>query len=232
MRRIPSADHSQELASGHSPQLLHRVGSEQSYQINTNIPNNIRPATVTRALPATYTSSPIKLRSENHPIPTRTPSRDTSAGTAPERHEYMCGTPNKQQQPALRPQKSAPNNQMTDSGDNGFVFLPPQTSGSNTPRFSRQSSSISQQNHDNVVKQVQVHSSKTSVSNLPRNTARAVPVPSQRLAFAKIEQERQNSSIRERTHEPAQTELNFEDVRTNIEELNPPQSNQIKTVAI
>jgi len=111
---------------------------------------------------------------------------------------------------------------MTDSGE--FTFLPPlnqPTSGSNTPRSSRQNSSNS--NYENAVKQVQVHSSKTSA----RNATRAVPVPSQRLAFAKMEQERQNSNAKDRpssTQEPAHSELNFEDMRTNVEELNPPQT--------
>lgn len=226
IRRVPSAEHHQELIPGH-PQALHRVGSEQSYQINTNIANNLRPAVVTRAIPATYTSSPIRRRSENHPIPTRTPSRDMPSGTAPERHEYIYGTSSKQQPSPLRPQKSAPNNQMTDSGE--FTFLPPlnqPASGSNTPRSSRQNSSNSQQPHENAVKQVQVHSSKTSITNL-RNSSRAVPVPSQRSAFAKIEQERQNANGKDRpatSQEPVPSDLNFEDMRTNIEELNPPQS--------
>lgn len=228
IRRVPSADHHQEIL--HSPQTLHRVGSEQSYQINTNIATNIRPATVTRAFPATYTtSSPIRRNSGNHPIPTRPSAQNIPSGTAPDRHEYIYGTPSKQQQSPLRPQKSAPNNQaMTESGE--FTFLPPlnqMPSGSNTPRSSRQNSSSSQLNHENAVKQVQVHSSKTSTSNLPRNNTRAVPVPSQRLVFAKMEQERQNSNAKERptsSQEPAQNELNFEDMRTNIEELNPPQS--------
>jgi hypothetical protein len=118
---------------------------------------------------------------------------------------------------------------MTDSGE--FTFLPPlnqqQNSGTNTPRSSRQNSSNSQQNYENAVKQVQVHSSKTSPPSSSRNSTRAVPVPSQRLAFAKMEQERQNSNMKDRpstTQEPAQSELNFEDMRTNVEELNPPQS--------
>ncbi|KAI6176924.1 Non-specific serine/threonine protein kinase [Aphelenchoides bicaudatus] len=230
IRRVPSVDHHQELVPNHHPQVLHRVGSEQSYQINTNIANNIRPSTVTRALPATYTSSPIRRHSGNHPIPTRTPSRDMP-GTAPDRHEYVYGTPSKQQPSPLRPQKSAPNTQanMTDSGE--FTFLPPlnqPTSGSGTPRSSRQNSTTSQQAHENAVKQVQVHSSsKTPASNLSRNSVRAVPVPSQRLAFAKIEQERLNVSSKDRpagSQEQPQTELNFEDMRTNVEELNPPQT--------
>lgn len=225
IRRVPSADHHQEIA--HSPQVLHRVGSEQSYQINTNLATNIRQSTVTRALPATYTSSPIRRSSGNNPTTPRQSSQNTPSGIVPDRHEYIYGTSsNKQQhQSPLRPQKSTPNphNQMTDSGE--FTFLPPLNqipSGSNTPRSARQTSL-----NENAVKQVQVHSSKTSATNLARNNTRAVPVPSQRLAFAKMEQERQNANAKDRptsSQEPAQNELNFEDMRTNIEELNPPQS--------
>jgi hypothetical protein len=203
IRRTPSADHTETLPS--HPHVLHRVGSEQSHQIGNNIANNIRPATVTRALPTTYTTSPIRQRSENHPIIVRPGMSRTPSG--PEAYEKPYYTQNEQPSP-LRHQKSAPQ-AIDESGE--FTFLPPLNQpaqpGATTPRSSRQNLS-----NENAVKQVQVHSSKTSAVS-----SRAVPVPSQRLAFAKMEQERQNAKTRTQPQTEQQqlqpAELNFEDMR-------------------
>jgi len=81
--------------------------------------------------------------------------------------------------PNTRPDQPTGNNAMTDSGD--FTFLPP-LEKQKSPRYTAGTSL----NAENPVKQVQVHASNAS-------NVRAVPVPSQRLAYAKME-ERRNAS--------------------------------------
>ncbi|KAI6201389.1 Non-specific serine/threonine protein kinase [Aphelenchoides besseyi] len=209
------------------PQNIHRVGSEQSHQIPHSIPHS---PVINRAVPSTY-SNPMRRRSDNNMSAPRTLVRGASATTTmiPE-HSQPESSQRNHYDSHLRPQKSAPPNQaMTDSEE--FTFLPPlnqptssNSSGMPSPQSARHGQ---QQATETVVKQVQVHSSKNSSAN-PTSAAfnaRAVPVPSQRLAFAKMEQERLNTNSNNRPiAETVSEEPNFDEMRPHVEELNPPKT--------
>ncbi|KAI1713474.1 protein kinase domain-containing protein [Ditylenchus destructor] len=133
--------------------------------------------------------------------------------------------------------KTGNNAMMTDSSD--FTFLPPldKNRQDSASRLSNQAQhglqhsngSSTSSNMDNPVRQVQVHSSSSGAN------VRAVPVPSQRYAFAKMEERRRGSprSPSQTFQSPPITETDkavpqrtstFEARIPSVEEINLPET--------
>ncbi|KAI1724689.1 protein kinase domain-containing protein [Ditylenchus destructor] len=133
--------------------------------------------------------------------------------------------------------KTGNNAMMTDSSD--FTFLPPldKNRQDSASRLSNQAQhglqhsngSSTSSNMDNPVRQVQVHSSSSGAN------VRAVPVPSQRYAFAKMEERRRGSprSPSQTFQSPPMTETEkavpqrtstFEARIPSVEEINLPET--------
>nr|AMN16533.1 serine/threonine-protein kinase Atg1 [Bursaphelenchus xylophilus] len=200
---------------------MKRVGSEQIS--HRNIPssaNLARPSTVARIQPATYTTSPLKRRTEQSPAmlsPRITVPRSIGGGPS---------EPLRSNEPPPRPPKnSQQQNQMTDSGE--FTFLPPLNQPNQRP-LSRQGSASNRSLERQGSAQSQTHTANS----------RAVPVPSQRLNFAIMEQERQKelankiqstaSTVRkvEASHS-GHAAVNFDEMGPRIDEVNPPRTKYV-----
>ncbi|CAD5214778.1 unnamed protein product [Bursaphelenchus okinawaensis] len=196
---------------------LKRIGSEQVTHTNHhNIPssaNLARPSTVARLQPATY-ASPMKRRTEQSPAlssPRTTVPRSLAAN--PELHRAN--------EPPPRPPKTHSNQAMTDSGE--FTFLPPLNQPPQRP-LSRQGSASNR----SLERQGSNHSQGQANS-------RAVPVPSQRLNFAMMEQERQkeialkvqasaNVATKPESQNGTTAAVNFDEMAPKIDEVNPPKT--------
>lgn len=221
-RRSPAVD----VGPYGSP--VHRVGSEQTNYLlgggGGNDTHLARPASTARAFPATYSSSPVKRRPDASAAglsasPRITTPRSLADQYPPQLQQHQQQQAAAQDQPP-RPPKTQRNQAMTDSGE--FTFLPP-LSQPQRPG-SRQGGGTP---NEHAIKQVQVHSSPTQQQQ-PTNS-RAVPVPSQRLTFARMEQERLREVQSQRVQSPstpapecASTRPNFDQMQPRIEDMNPP----------
>lgn len=201
----PTQDYSRTVRRINSEQQQHHLPS--SHQSNL-----VRPASVARAIPNTYSSGPLKRR----PEVSRTAPRN---GDLKEYKEYV------HEQPPRPPKSHQNTNQMTESGE--YVIVPAVGQQHNPRPISRQSSATSQA-HEGAIKNVHVHS---------QQNARAVPVPSQRGNFALMEMERQKekealkqkvSTIQEHSGSSSShthsnnTAPNFDDMQPRIEEIPVP----------
>ncbi|KAH7731145.1 CRE-UNC-51 protein [Aphelenchoides avenae] len=198
----PSATH--RVAGGYGIQRYQRVDSDvgrRQYPSGGSPSRAIHSPYYQPHIPQTGTS-PIAAASAG-----KNPFRPTSAA--------------RPSQPA-----TAPTAQMTDSGD--FTFLPPLDKQTSHQRQGSQSRASNHQQHlqysngstassENPVKQVQVHS--TSPANI-----RAVPVPSQRYAFAKMEERRNAMSRSPQQQEPKPMDTTYESRIPSVEDINIPET--------